>query len=342
MARQKKNTIPHRALLLTATMALTANASYANSIELDTVNVVSAAGFEQKVVDAPASISVVTREELEQKAFNNIAEAIQDLEGVDVGASTGKTGGLNISLRGMPAEYTLILIDGRRQNPAGNVTPNGFNETHTGFLPPLSAIERIEVIRGPMSTLYGSDAMGGVVNIITRKVANEWGGNITGSYLAQEHGKAGDEQTSSVVLQGPLVEDKLGLSLRADIKNRESSNLYLSDGSELSRRGPSPVEGRVHSLGARLSYTPTVAHDIVLDVDSAKQKYNNDDCQLGTLDGRDRDDCAIETNTASGYADELRFNREQATLSHTGRFSLGQLDSSLMHNKTKTRGRTIP
>lgn len=342
MARQKKNTIPHQALLLTATMALTANASYANSIELDTVNVVSAAGFEQKVVDAPASISVVTREELEQKAFNNIAEAIQDLEGVDVGASTGKTGGLNISLRGMPAEYTLILIDGRRQNPAGNVTPNGFNETHTGFLPPLSAIERIEVIRGPMSTLYGSDAMGGVVNIITRKVANEWGGNITGSYLAQEHGKAGDEQTSSVVIQGPLVEDKLGLSLRADIKNRESSNLYLSDGSELSKRGPSPVEGRVHSLGARLSYTPTVAHDIVLDVDSAKQKYNNDDCQLGTLDGRDRDDCAIETNTASGYADELRFNREQATLSHTGRFSLGQLDSSLMHNKTKTRGRTIP
>lgn len=342
MATTRKIKFTQSALLLAAITSLATGASYADSIDLDTLTVVSAAGFEQKVVDAPASISVVTRAELEKKSFNNIAEAIQDLEGVDVGASTGKTGGLNISLRGMPSEYTLILIDGRRQNPAGNVTPNGFNETHTSFLPPLSAIERIEVIRGPMSTLYGSDAMGGVINIITRKVADEWGGNITGSYLAQERSKAGDEQTSSVTLQGPLVENKLGLSLRADIKNRESSNLYLSDGSELSKRGPSPVEGRVHSLGAKLSYTPTAAHDIVLDVDSAKQKYNNDDCQLGTLDGRDNNCAEQSTPGAQGYSDKLRFHREQASLSHTGRFDFGQLDSSLMHNKTTTRGRTIP
>ena len=75
---------------------------------------------------------------------------------MDIRQGTGKTGGLDISIRGLPSEYTLILIDGRRQNTAGNVTPNGFNETATSFMPPLSAIERIEVIRGPMSTLYGS------------------------------------------------------------------------------------------------------------------------------------------------------------------------------------------
>src|SRR5690606_21411825 len=122
--------------------------------------VVSAAGYEQEGTEAPASISVISREELQQKRYSNLAQALGDVEGIDIGQGTGKTGGLNISLRGMPSQYTLILIDGRRQNAAGNVTPNGFGETSTSFMPPLSAIERIEVIRGPMSTLYGSDAMG--------------------------------------------------------------------------------------------------------------------------------------------------------------------------------------
>src|SRR5690606_20008945 len=123
----------------------------------------------------------------QQKRYNNLAQALGDVEGIDIGQSTGKTGGLNISIRGMPSQYTLILIDGRRQNAAGNVTPNGFGETSTSFMPPLSAIERIEVIRGPMSTLYGSDAMGGVVNIITRKVAKEGTGSLTQDYTYQEH-----------------------------------------------------------------------------------------------------------------------------------------------------------
>lgn len=141
--------------------------------------VVTASGFEQKITDAPASISVISQEDLQRKRYGNLAQALEDVEGIDVRQGTGKTGGLNISIRGMPSQYTLILIDGRRQNAAGNVTPNGFNETSTSFMPPMSAIERIEVIRGPMSTLYGSDAMGGVVNIITKKVSSEWAGSIS-------------------------------------------------------------------------------------------------------------------------------------------------------------------
>ncbi len=91
--------------------------------------VVSAAGYEQKITDAPASISVVSGEELQKKRYSNLAQALEDVEGIDVRQGTGKTGGLNISIRGLPSDYTLILIDGRRQNTAGNVTPNGFNET---------------------------------------------------------------------------------------------------------------------------------------------------------------------------------------------------------------------
>jgi len=173
--------------------------------------VVSASGFEQKITEAPASISVISREDLQQKRYNNLAQALGDVEGIDIGQGTGKTGGLNISIRGMPSQYTLILIDGRRQNAAGNVTPNGFNETSTSFMPPLSAIERIEVIRGPMSTLYGSDAMGGVINIITRKVGKEWTGSVTQDYTYQQDRDFGDTRNTSVYASGPLIDGLLGL-----------------------------------------------------------------------------------------------------------------------------------
>ncbi len=135
----------------------------------DNIMVVTASGYEQKIREAAASISVISQNELRQRNYNDLAQALSDVEGVDVNSSTGKTGGLDISIRGMPSAYTLILVDGIRQNGTSDVTPNGFGAMNTSFMPPLSAIERIEVIRGPMSTLYGSDAIGGVVNIITKR-----------------------------------------------------------------------------------------------------------------------------------------------------------------------------
>ena len=309
-------------------------------VNLDAM-VVSASGFEQKITDAPASISVISQEDLQQKRYNNLAQALGDVEGIDIGQGTGKTGGLNISIRGMDSKYSLILIDGRRQNAAGNVTPNGFGETSTSFMPPLSAIERIEVIRGPMSTLYGSDAMGGVINIITKKVASEWSGSVTQDYTYQEDRDFGDTRNTSVYASGPLIDGLLGLQVRGSLFNREESDLTYGNGIEVSKRGPSPVEGRNSNVGARLSFTPHENHDFGLDVERGRQVYNNDECQLGTLDGLNRN-CDAAATTANGYSDELRFEREQIALTHTARLGFGTLDSSLMHNTTETFGRTIP
>ena len=191
------------ALAVAATCASAQAQTPASSNTLSEV-VVSAAGFEQELKQAPASISVVTREELESKNFRDLAEALQGVEGIDVLGGTGKTGGLDISIRGMPSDYTLILIDGRRQNVAGDVTPNGFGAALNSFMPPVSAIERIEIIRGPMSTLYGSDAMGGVVNIITRKVAKTWGGEVGVSHSLPADDDWGDESKANFYLNGPI------------------------------------------------------------------------------------------------------------------------------------------
>lgn len=303
--------------------------------------VVTASGFEQEIKQAPASISVVTREELETRQFRDLAEALQHVEGIDVRGGTGKTGGLDISIRGMPSDYTLILIDGRRQNVAGDVTPNGFGAALTSLIPPLAAIERIEVIRGPMSTLYGSNAMGGVINIITRKVAKEWGGQLALETGIPQDSEWGTQNRINLYANGPIVEDLLGIALRGGIYRREASDWVLAPGAAQTGRNPAPAESRQHNIGARLSLTPNAQHDLWLDVEQNRTWYDNGDCRLGT---RDAINCTTgaTTTTASGYEDALRFNRDQVAIGHTARLDIGLLESSLMHSVTETIGRTIP
>src|SRR5690606_5600964 len=141
--------------------------------------VVTAAGFEQKIVDAPASISVVTAEDLAERPYLTLIDAVRDLEGVDVGETSDKTGQRTISIRGMGSDYTLVLINGKRQNNHGDIYPNSFGGNQFNHIPPLDTVERIEVIRGPASTLYGADALGGVINIITKPVSPVWSGSAT-------------------------------------------------------------------------------------------------------------------------------------------------------------------
>lgn len=290
--------------------------------------VVTAAGYEQTIVEAPASITVLGREELQEKRFGSLAEALQDVQGVDVGGEAGKTGGLNISIRGMPSDYTLVLIDGRRQNAPGGVTPNGFGETSTSFLPPFSAIDRIEVVRGPMSTLYGSDAMGGVVNIITRKVGTRWVGTASAESTIQGDDRFGNIQSVNGFVQGPVIRDLLGLTLRGSVFHREGSNIAIPGDPALTL-GRNPVRSDVYTYGGRLSLTPHADHDLWFEYDRNEQSYDNSEGQLGTLG-------------SGGYAPEQRFNRSNYVIAHTWRMGFGQLDTTLTRNETETIGRLIP
>ncbi|MGF6272499.1 outer membrane receptor for ferrienterochelin and colicins [Massilia sp. UYP11] len=319
-----------RSLLSLAIGALPV-AAHADAVPADMATVVvSASGFEQTIREAPASITVLTRDQLEKERFGNLAQALESVEGIDVAAAGDKTGGMNISVRGMPSDYTLLLIDGRRQNAAGNVTPNGFGGTSTSFMPPVSAIERIEIIRGPMSTLYGSDAMGGVVNIITRKVGKQWNGSVSADYTVQEESAFGDVKAGKFYLSGPIASEVLGLALRGSAQRRDAASITYEGQTNGLNMGANPVESTVRNLGARLAFTPHRNHEVTLDADATRQKYDNSTGLLGTL------------GVQGGYGPEQQYNRNQYTAAYKARLPFGTWDSSYMVNQTETNGRTIP
>ncbi len=177
--------------------------------------VVTATSRAQEVKDAPASISVITREELERLPYREITDALMEIPGVTV--TPGEGNSRDISIRGMSPQYTLILVDGKRLSSRETRT-NGGNNSEGGMLPPLESIERIEVVRGPMSSLYGSDAMGGVVNVITRRIAPSWRGSVRVNGTMQLGSDYGNFYDGNFYLSGPLAKG-VGLQVRTTISS---------------------------------------------------------------------------------------------------------------------------
>ncbi|MFT3800374.1 MAG: ligand-gated channel protein [Burkholderiaceae bacterium] len=278
------------------------------SDSLDAV-VVTASGFEQAVKDAPASITVVPRAELEKKAYKDVTDMLVDVPGVVI---TGGGSSSDISIRGMAAGYTMLLVDGRRQN-SRETRPNSDGPgIEQGWLPPMEAIERIEVIRGPMSSLYGSDAMGGVVNIITRKVPNAWSGSLRAETQQQGSSRSGDIYQSSFYLGGPIKTDLLGLQLYGQ-KMRRNEDRFISGFNEQD----------VTAGTAKLSLTPNRQHDIVAEVGRTLQDRNATAGRSATTDSR------------TGYSKNL------FALSHTGRWAVGTSHSYLQFDETDNPGREM-
>jgi len=125
---------------------------------------------ESTVKNLPMQVDVITAEEIQNSGASNVGEILNS-EGTIYLKPTGSNGA-TMSIRGMAHGDTLILIDGKRVN-------GEFSKTYELDRIPAGIIERIEVVKGSSSLLYGSDAMGGVINIITKKPTNPFEGNVT-------------------------------------------------------------------------------------------------------------------------------------------------------------------
>ena len=135
--------------------------------ELMNVNIYTASKRWQKIVEAPASVSIVTADEIQKYGYRTLAEILRSVKGMYIGYDRNYS---YIGVRGFsrPGDYNtrvLLLVDGHRLND--NVVDQAYLGTE--FFIDVDLIERVEFIRGPSSSLYGASAFFGVINVITKR-----------------------------------------------------------------------------------------------------------------------------------------------------------------------------
>ena len=290
-------------LSLSILAALTTNAvaTEQNTENLDAI-VVTASGTTQELRDAPASISVVNQAQLRSHPSNRLENALRDIPGVNVsGSNANRT---DISIRGLPADYTLIMVDGRRQNTRES-RPNGNGGFEGGFIPPVSAIERIEVVRGPMSSLYGSDAMGGVVNIITKNAPKEWTGSVSTGFTVHDKSDFGDGYHGDFFVSGPLVKDILGLQVYGGGNYRQEDNLIGASN-----------KNKDQNLNAKLTFTPVDKQTFIFE--AGRHRLEKDETPGKTIDLTTTRGTSVTPNNPSS----TRASRNHWSITHQADWDL--------------------
>ena len=209
-----------------------------DTVELQDITV-SATKSAIETFEAPASVSVVNAETIESKSIQRADQALKDLSGVYVRAlQDNRPSNFSnaVSLRGIPGYYrTAVLVDDIALN-------DGFSGAVNWSSIPVEEIERIEVVSGPFSSLYGGNAMGGVINIITKKPEKaEYGIKL---------GYGSDSRMQSTLYARDKITEKLGLSLNFD---RQESDGFASDlvvKSLSAGAGTTPVTGGWKTLNS--------------------------------------------------------------------------------------------
>lgn len=260
---------------------------------LDAVNV-TATKSAMSTAESPASVSVISAEEIKTKGATDVLEAVRGLPGVTL-TGQGVGGRKTINIRGADNQHTLILIDGKRVSATDDVV--GHSDYQYEWVP-MENVERIEVVRGPMSALYGSEALGGVVNIITKQAGKKWTGNATarGDFSGQD---GGDAHQVAASLSGPLS-DKFSVS--AAVEDYRSSPIALKENPRLSE-----IEGRERRSGSlNLSVRPWENHEFSVNV-------------LETWETRSRDNVSGTTY----YSDKYDIRRSQRGAAYRGEWDVG-------------------
>lgn len=278
---------------------------------LPEVKVVSATGFEQNIKDAPATLSVITKEALEKKNHKDIESMTKDIPSL-FGATLGAANRRGISIRGLSQRHTKILVNG--MPVPGDNAYKGLRSVggSYSFIPPASAISRIEVIRGPMSSLYGSDALGGVINIITDEFSNEFGANLGSSYKFARNKNISGELYNSLYLHSGLIDDVLSVSVYGKNLNKSEDKISYANREQKDR-----------NFGAKLFLKPNENNDITLELARSDVKFKR-------TKGK-----TLASGTNNSSVDLERIKGDVINLSHEARLDNILLQSYLSYGKIK-------
>jgi len=157
-------------IILSVSLQAVANES---TDQVDTI-VVTGTRTSNDLSEIPSSITVIGVDEIEAQNAVSITDVLQDLPGIHVVQPSGQGGVARVFVRGGDQNLTMVLIDGVRVNDPIDTRGSAFDFSTIS----LSDIERIEIVRGPHSAVYGSDSLAGVINIITKGRSDELGGSV--------------------------------------------------------------------------------------------------------------------------------------------------------------------
>jgi iron complex outermembrane receptor protein len=197
---------------------------------------VTANKVEENITDVPQSISVIDAFTIEERSMRNIGDAISLIPNMSVNPSHGR----QVNIRGLNSSIftnnnpVVLYMDGIPQTG------------RYGFDASLANVERIEVLRGPQGTLYGKDAIGGIINVVTREPGDTWQGSV-----GAEYGSWNFMQTSMNV-NGPVKKDLLYMGLNGVFQKDDGWIKNIHPGMEKEANGKDS-----RKLGAYLLYKPT-------------------------------------------------------------------------------------
>jgi vitamin B12 transporter len=269
--------------LSTALFAAPAFADTAPTSAIDTV-VVTAARTPQRADEVIPDTTVITNEEITRAGAGSVADLLRRQRGVEIVRNGGAGTSTSVYLRGANSNQVVVLIDGVRigSSTTGSASWNAI---------PLSSIDHIEIVYGPLSSLYGADAIGGVVQIFTKKSegapvlsASAGGGTYgTNQYDASVHGSTGGDHSVSYTLSGNREESDGFSSTRPGIRS------YNKDDDGYTR---SSVNGR---LSMRL--TPEMEAGAQFLKSRLRAQYDSDASSYDTHNQQDVDSYAVFLNT---------------------------------------------
>lgn len=290
----------------------------------------------EKQVKQSLGVSKLDNKDIEHKPpVNDISELVRTMPGVNLTGNTasGQHGNKRqIDIRGMGPENTLIMIDGRPVTSRNSARMSWRGERDTigdSNWVPVAEIKSIEVIRGPAAARYGSGAAGGVVNVVTKKVSNEFHGAVNAFMNLPADKREGDSHRIGFDLSGPIVKDVLGFRLYGNLNRTDADSPYINQGlnDKNSKSLAAGQEGLINKdVAGRLAWRLSPAQTLTLDATYSRQgnRYNGD--------GPNN----VQTDyTKSLYGKETRrIYRQSFALTHEGIWDWG--DSKLVAQYDKT------
>lgn len=245
--------------------------------------VISASRDEQDADSLPMTVDVIDAKQMEEEQINDIRELASKLPNVTVprsparftlaGAPTGRDQNSGFNIRGLEGNRVLMLVDGVRLPRSYTFSANAFGRDYMD----LGLIQRVEILRGAVPALYGSDGMGGLVNFITvqpddlLKDGKTIGGRVSASYDGSDNGKRVGATLAGRASQEWSWLLSAGIGRSSALENMGSNNSVGA-----LRTTPNPETDKSHSLLGKLVYTPSAVQKHVFVLEGVDKRADYD------------------------------------------------------------------